>query len=111
MAERIVGRAVALAPQTMAEIVATALAASRPRDAAVTIRLHPDDLAPVTARRDALAARTPAATELALVADERVGRHGCVIETALGRVDARLETQLAVLEQAILQGAGNDVEP
>jgi hypothetical protein len=35
------------------------------------------------------------------VADEAVGRAGCVIETAVGRVDARLETQLAALERAL----------
>ena len=111
MAERIVGRAVALAPQTMAEIVTTALAASRPRDAGVTIRVHPEDLAAVSVRREALATGAPAATELALVADESVGRHGCVIETALGRIDARLETQLAALEQAILRGQEDEVPP
>jgi flagellar biosynthesis/type III secretory pathway protein FliH len=106
MAERIVGRAVALAPETMAEIAATALAASRPREAAVTLRLHPEDLAAVADRRDTLAARAPAAAEIALVADEAVGRYGCVVETAHGRVDARLDTQLAALEQALLRGVG-----
>ena len=55
----------------------------------------------MTARRDALAARAPAAAALDLVADESVGRHGCVIETALGRVDARLATQIAALERAL----------
>jgi flagellar biosynthesis/type III secretory pathway protein FliH len=102
MAERIVGRAVSLAPETMAEIAATAITASRPREAALTLRLHPDDLPAVSARRDLLAARAPAATEIALVADASVGRHGCVVETALGHVDARLEVQLAALERAIL---------
>jgi flagellar biosynthesis/type III secretory pathway protein FliH len=35
------------------------------------------------------------------MADEAVGRYGCVIETPHGRVDARLETQLAALERAL----------
>jgi flagellar biosynthesis/type III secretory pathway protein FliH len=67
------------------------------------VRVHPDDVAAVTVRRDALAARAPAGAALDIVADEAVGRHGCVIETALGRVDARLETQLAALERALLE--------
>jgi flagellar biosynthesis/type III secretory pathway protein FliH len=104
MAAKIVGRAVALHPETMAEIAAAALAAVRPRDTAVTLRLNPDDLPAVAARKETLAARAPAATEIALVADEAVDRHGCIVETAHGRVDARLETQLAALEQAILRG-------
>jgi len=57
----------------------------------------------VEARRAALEAGAPAAT-LELVADEAVGRHGCVIETPQGRVDARLETQLAALERALTAG-------
>ena len=100
MAEQIVGRAVALAPEVMADIVGAALDACRPRGDWVRVRVHPDDAAAVTARRDALAGRAPAAAALELVADDAVGRHGCVIETAVGRVDARLETQLAALERA-----------
>jgi flagellar biosynthesis/type III secretory pathway protein FliH len=104
MAEKIVGRAVALAPDTMAEIAGEALAACRPGAGTVRVRIHPDDLPAVEARRAALEARAPAAT-LELVVDETVGRHGCVIETPHGRVDARLETQLAALERALTSGA------
>src|SRR5262245_46641918 len=103
MAEQIVGRAVTLAPEMMAEIVGAALEACRPRGDWVRVHVHPDDAAAVTARRDALAARAPAGAALDIVADEAVGRHGCIVETALGRVDARLETQLAALERALTQ--------
>jgi type III secretion protein L len=103
MAEKIVGRAVALAPETMAEIASEALAACRPGAGTVRVRIHPDDLPEVEARRAALETRAPAAA-LELVADEAVGRHGCVIETPQGRVDARLETQLAALERALTAG-------
>ena len=71
-----------------------------PARGTVRVRIHPDDLPAVEARRAALEARAPAAA-LELVADEAVGRHGCVIETPQGRVDARLETQLAALERAL----------
>ncbi|HEX3906148.1 MAG TPA: FliH/SctL family protein [Polyangia bacterium] len=104
MAEKIVGRVVALAPETMAEIAGEALAACRPGPGTVRVRIHPHDLAAVEARRASLAARAPAAT-LELVADEAVGVHGCVIETPQGRVDARLETQLAALERALTAGS------
>ncbi|HMF40887.1 MAG TPA: FliH/SctL family protein [Polyangia bacterium] len=103
MTEQIVARAVTLAPELMAEIVGAAMDACRPRGDWVRVRVHPDDAAAVTARRDALSARAPAGAALEIVADEAVGRHGCVIETALGRVDARLETQLAALERALLE--------
>jgi flagellar biosynthesis/type III secretory pathway protein FliH len=104
MAEKIVGRAVELAPETMAEIAGEALAACRPGAGAVRVRLHPHDLPAVEGALAALAARAPAAA-LELVADDAVGRHGCVIETPQGRVDARLETQLAALGRALTGGA------
>src|SRR5207342_1705778 len=101
MAEQIVGRAVSLAPEVMADIAGAALEACRPRGDWVRVRVHPDDAAAVTAHKQALAARAPTASALEVVADSTVGRHGCVIETAVGRVDARLETQLAALERAL----------
>ena len=87
----------------IADIAGAALAACRPRGDWVRVRVHPDDAAAVTARRDALAARAPRGAALEVVADESVGRAGCVIETAFGRVDARLETQLAALERALTE--------
>jgi flagellar biosynthesis/type III secretory pathway protein FliH len=100
MAERIVGHAVAVAPDTMADIAAQAIAACRPGGSAIRVWVHPDDLAAVEARRERLTERAPGVT-IELVADEAVGRHGCVIETAQGRLDARLETQLDALERAL----------
>lgn len=104
MAERIIGRAVAVAPELMADIVGEALAACRSRAGAVTVRVHSDDLPAVAARQGELAAKAPGASSIALVADDNVGRHGCVIETAQGRVDARLDSQLAALERALAGG-------
>ena len=104
MAERIIGHAVAVAPELMADIVGEALAACRSRVGAVAVRVHPDDLPAVAARQGQLAARAPGASSIALVADDNVGRHGCVIETAHGRVDARLDSQLAALERALVGG-------
>jgi flagellar assembly protein FliH len=101
MAEKIVGRAVALAPEVIADIAGAALETCRPRGAVVRLRLHPDDLPAAEARHAALAARAPGAAAIELVADGGVGRFGCVIETPLGRVDARLETQLGALERAL----------
>jgi flagellar biosynthesis/type III secretory pathway protein FliH len=101
MAEKIVGRAVALDPAVMAEIVGEALDAARPRAGLLRVRVHPDDLAALAPRREALLARLADGAALELCADESVGRFGCVVETPVGRIDARLETQLAALEAAL----------
>jgi flagellar biosynthesis/type III secretory pathway protein FliH len=101
MAEKIVGRAVDLAPATMAAIAAEAVAACRTRGGGVLLRVHPDDLASALAARSTLDAGLEGDGTLELVADESVGRYGCIVDTALGRVDARLDTQLAALRRAL----------
>ncbi|HEY4187757.1 MAG TPA: FliH/SctL family protein [Polyangia bacterium] len=101
MAEKIIGRAVALDASIMADIARQALEAVRARTGVLLLRVHPDDWAAVEAARPALAARLAKAVELRLVADVEVGRHGCVVESAAGRLDARLDTQLAALERAV----------
>jgi type III secretion protein L len=93
MAEKIVGRAIVLDPTIMAAIAAEAVAACRTREGVAQLRVHPDDLASVVASRAALGGEDA----LEIVADERVGRYGCVVDTAVGRVDARLATQLEAL--------------
>jgi flagellar biosynthesis/type III secretory pathway protein FliH len=103
MAARIVGRAVELEPAVMAEIAAEALASCRPRGV-VKLRAHPSDLAALEAAHAALLARLEGAAALELVPDATVGRYGCVVETPLGRVDARLEAQIAALERAVGSG-------
>jgi flagellar biosynthesis/type III secretory pathway protein FliH len=105
MAEKIIGRAVALDPAVMGEIAGQALAASRVRGGAVVLRVHPDDLAAVERTRPEWLARVAAGANVRVVADASVGRHGCVVETPVGRLDARLGTQLDALERA-LRGSG-----
>jgi type III secretion protein L len=107
MAEKIVGRAVELDPTIMAAIAAEAVAACRTRDGVVRLRVHPDDLAAVMPARAGLAERLGGDATLELVADEGVERHGCVVDTSVGRVDARLATQLAALRRSL---AGGDAD-
>ncbi len=100
MAARIVGRAVETSPVVMGEIAAQALAGARARGGRIKVRVHPDDRAALAAARPQLLARLAEGAALDLVDDPAVGRHGCVVETSAGRLDARLETQLGVLERA-----------
>jgi len=105
MAEKIVGHAVDLDPSVMADIAEQAVLASRARAASVVLRVHPDDLSAIEQSRPGWLDREGAPGDVRLVADASVGRYGCVVETAVGRVDARLRTQLDVLERVL--GGGN----
>jgi flagellar biosynthesis/type III secretory pathway protein FliH len=107
MAEKIVGRAVALEPAVMAEIAAEALAACRTRQGVVTLRVHPEHLDLLEERRAALAARLGGAASLAVAGDETVGRMGCVVDTPVGRVDASLPALLSQLTAAAGEGQGD----
>jgi type III secretion protein L len=101
MAEKIVGRTLELHPMLLADIAAQALAASRARSGPVTLRVHPEDLAVLESERPRLCARLSDALDLRLLADQTVERHGCIVETPLGRLDARLSAQLDALERAL----------
>ena len=95
-------------PSAMVDIAREALEAARARAGVVTLRVHPDDWAAVEAARPVLASRLARAVELRLVPDAAVGRHGCVVDSPAGRLDARLESQLAALERVTF-GAGRHV--
>ncbi len=100
IAEKILGRELSLKPDAIIDVVATALEhVGDPR--AVEIRVSPEDLQALEGGRPRLIDRLKEARSIALRADSNVPRGGCVIETELGVVDARLSTQLEAIEQAL----------
>jgi type III secretion protein L len=69
----------------------------------VTVRCHPDELDVV---QDLIAGSADEKSEfkrVRVVADEQIGINGCLVETDLGVVDARIEKQLAVLKGALTE--------
>ena len=100
MAEKIIGRELRQEPSTAADIVATALRQAR-RSEVVTIRINPSDFPAVDVARARLE-QAGRAQFLDLVADKQVAAGGCLVESDSGTIDAQLETQLRVLERALL---------
>lgn len=88
IARAVLGREVATAADPGADALRRALALA-PRDAPVTARLHPDDVAAL-ADVDALAP----GRGLLVVADPAVARGGCVLDAAGRHVDAQVEPAL-----------------
>jgi flagellar biosynthesis/type III secretory pathway protein FliH len=89
IAEKIIRRQLDLAPDTVRDVARAALAAARARDR-LTLHVHPEDAALV------------APLGVPVVADPAVARGGCVVDTDLGRFDARLDVQLAAIERALV---------
>lgn len=106
LAEKIIGREIERDDATLADIVSSALRHARQHEM-LTVRVNPSDLAAVQSRRERL---DPAGRVrfLDLVPDPRVEHGGCVIESESGTINARLETQLRVLERALLARASGD---
>jgi type III secretion protein L len=100
IAEKILGRELSLSPDAVVDIVAAALLqAGAPRE--VTLRVHPDDLKALERGRPRLLERCARTQAVQLRPDPAVSRGGCIVETELGTVDARLPVQLEAIERAL----------
>jgi type III secretion protein L len=99
LAERIVGREIEKDDKTIVEIVSTALQNARQQEK-LTVRVNPKDLPTIENETENLASGRIRFIDF--VADPRVESSGCLIESEVGTIDARLETQLRVLERALL---------
>ncbi|MHB8170479.1 MAG: FliH/SctL family protein [Thermincolia bacterium] len=87
-------------PEVVGRVVKEALNRAADREE-ITIKVNNDDLEYVLSIQDSLTAGLSGIKKLKVVADPHITRGGCVIETACGNVDARVERQLAEIEEAL----------
>jgi type III secretion protein L len=107
VAEKIVGEQLRLHPDTIVEIVREVLKNVRPGKH-LTIQVNPSDAQRVRARIDRLRETLGTRGEIEIVAMASVPAGGCVIDSELGIIDARLETQLKCLEEVLVRGVSGD---
>ncbi len=100
LAERIVGREIEKDDRAIIEIISTALQNARQQEK-LTVRVNPKDLPAIEKEAENFASGGRIRF-IDFVADPRVASSGCMIESEVGTIDARLETQLRVLERALL---------
>lgn len=98
---RIVGEAV-ITPQGVRRQVERLLAASDARSP-VTLRLHPADLRAIEEATQATPPASAAGQPVLWIADAQVVLGGCIVTTAGGGLDARLETVLETCKAGLLQ--------
>jgi flagellar assembly protein FliH len=100
IAEKIIGRAVADAKTVQHMIAQTLLQV--PMKRGLKIRLSPTDAAALLELREKHGASCSAVPEDAeIIPDPAITKGGCIIDSMLGRVDARIETQLELLDRAL----------
>ncbi len=110
MAQKILGRELALRPEAVVDIAAEVLRDAR-RARQIVLRIHPEDQAALDAGSAVLAAAVGKSGILQLRPDNAVARGGCIVESDLGTIDGRLDEQLDALERALSDGADPERRP
>lgn len=100
IAEKILGKELTSNKKAVSDIVSTALRNARQQEK-VTVFVNPSDLATVSSEGERFSSNERIRL-LDFVADPSVPAGGCVIETEVGKIDALLETQFKVIENALL---------
>jgi flagellar assembly protein FliH len=103
IAEKLVKSQIATRPELTSGMIADALrlAAGQPR---ISVHLHPDDMAAWGDQGARIIESLTACADSTLVADPRISRGGCRIETTHGEIDARVETMLERLAEELIDG-------
>ncbi len=71
------------------------------KETEITIRVNTKDLGLTTKNKREFISLVEALEHVKVEEDDRIGPGGCIIETAFGDVDARIQTQLQVVEEKI----------
>ena len=88
--------------QTITHVVKAAMKkVADPRQ--LCVKLNPLDLDAVKAIRNELLMTDDFGSELHLESDDAVKRGGCIIETQLGDVDARIDQQIKIVEELLTE--------
>lgn len=94
--------------ETVMIVVRNALAVVR-NQKHMTLRLHPDEVEVVRARVNELLAAYPGVGYLDIMADARLLRGACILESEIGMVEASLDGQIEALRKAFQRTLGSRV--
>ncbi|MBV8478132.1 MAG: type III secretion system stator protein SctL [Acidobacteriaceae bacterium] len=100
IAEKLIGEELRTAPDTIAGIVREALRSVR-RAKSLVIQVHPTDTASLNECLSTLRSSAGPAREIEIVPNASLSRGDCIVESDIGVIDARLETQLKNIERAL----------
>lgn len=98
-AKKIIGRELELAPQTVVDVVSTALKPVT-QHKKIKIYVHRDDLDYLEKERPRIKKLFENLQSLSILVRDDVSRGGCIIETEAGIINAKLEKQWEALEEA-----------
>lgn len=77
----------------------------------VTLAVHPSDYALVRSRSDELKSLISSQANLIVIPDHSITEGGSIVRTSLGTLDARVDTQLEEIKQALLEAIeGSEID-
>ncbi|GBG09593.1 flagellar biosynthesis protein [Paenibacillus agaridevorans] len=102
IAEKIIGQQLASAPGMAVDLIRKSLSRRR-EQGVITLCVAPSQLAFVQASREELHTAIDSQAELHILPDSTVKDNGCVIRSAYGSIDARIDTQLSEIKRELFQ--------
>jgi len=107
IAEQIIRSEVSVNKDVVMNIVAEAINRVSDRES-VIVKVNKDDAEFIKNNKDKLSGIVDGVKNLSILEDSQVDPGGCVIETNLGFVDARISTKISLIEQAIGKAQESD---
>ena len=101
IAMQIVKQELDIHPDKFIELIKQHILRFREKDY-ITICVHPDDFEQIQSQRVHLISAVNGETEIKIIPDHSVTPKGCIIRTAYGSIDARIDTQIEEIKKAIL---------
>ncbi|MUT66352.1 FliH/SctL family protein [Paenibacillus sp. NEAU-GSW1] len=102
IAEKVIGRQLESAPEIALELIRKSLSRRR-EQGVIALCVAPSQLAFVQAAREELNLVIDSQAELQILPDATVRDFGCVIRSAFGSIDARIDTQLSEIKRELIQ--------
>jgi flagellar assembly protein FliH len=109
VAEKLVSRQLSGAPELAITLFAQALS-RRKEQGVITLCVSPSQFAFVQAAKDELSLALDSQAKLQIVPDSGVGEGGCIVRSAFGTIDARIDTQLSAIREELLRVAAHAAE-
>ncbi|WP_201000556.1 FliH/SctL family protein [Paenibacillus glycanilyticus] len=109
ISEKVIGRQLSEAPEMALELIRKALSRRR-EQGVIALCVAPGQLAFVQAAREELNLVIDSQAELQIIPDATVKDFGCVIRSAYGSIDARIDTQLSEIKRELVQLANQSHE-
>jgi flagellar assembly protein FliH len=109
VAEKIVSSQISEAPEMAMKLYEKALS-RRKEQGTIVLCVSPSHFAFVQAAKDELIIVLDSQADLQIIPDSSVEEGGCIVRSAFGSIDARVDTQLAAIREQLLRVAAHGAE-